>query len=165
MQFNIDIIDVERSEITRKDGKGTYDQLTVTYKKDDGKVDAKKLMGFGNGKTVFERLSTAGKGERFSITAEKNDKGYWDWTDIGKQTEKAPEPQSKMSTVPNRGFETTEERQARQVYIIKQSSIASAVELLKDKEVSPEDVIKAAEVFVSYVLGTRVQDMTDDVPF
>lgn len=170
-QLDIAVIDVEHADVPTKSGKGTYGQLTVTYKNErDGKIDGKKLFSFSN-KDVYERLKVAGKGDRFAVTSAKNEKGFWEWVDIATQT---GAPSAVATSAPaatsatGRGgpqYETADERAKRQVYIIKQSSIASAVELLKDKGAGPEDVIKCAQVFVDYVLGERVQDLDDDIPF
>ena len=49
-------------------------------------------------------------------------------------------------------YETKEERAARQVYIIRQSSLATAVDLL-GQGASTDTVIETAKVFEAYVLG------------
>lgn len=162
-QINIEVIDVEYSTPPTKSGKGTYDLLTVTFKNEEGKVEAKKVLGFATPKDSFMKLRQAVKGDTFAIVREKNDQGYWDWKEVDTQTM----PVNKPAAAPayqKPTYETPDERAQRQVYIIKQSSIGHAVELL-GQGAEPEEVIKVAEKFVNYVMGTRVQDMSDDIPF
>ena len=168
-QVNIEVIDVDYADVPKKKGKGTYGKLTVTHKTDEGKIEAKACMDFATPKDVFARLRESKKGDTFAITREKDANGYWIWTGVDTQVSTVGKPAAANS--PSVGsyskpqYETADERAARQVYIIKQSSIASAVELLKHKDASPEQVIAAAQVFVDYVLGKRVQDLDDDIPF
>lgn len=165
-QINIDLIDAEFSDVPKKNGKGTYGQLTVTYKNDEGKVEAKKLLDFATPQDTFQKLRLAKKGDTFAITRVKNDNGFWEWTDISTQTA----PVGKTAQVAAPGFskpsyETADERAAKQLYIIKQSSISSAVALLAGSGASSADVLKTAQEFVDYVLGERVEDLSDDIPF
>lgn len=163
---NIEIIDVDYADVMKKNGKGTYGKLTVTHKTDEGKVEAKAVMDFATPKDVFQRLRTAVKGDTFSITREKDDNGYWIWTGVDTQTMPVGQKAATFTATPSKpNYESADERAARQVYIIKQSSLATTVELLKSKDPSPEEVIRVAELFVQYVLGQRVEDMKDDIPF
>lgn len=153
-----------------KTSKGkSYQVLTVTFKdhSKSGKVDAKKLFSFGTDKEIWERLSNAKNGDSFSVTEEKDEKGFNVWTAVAKQVGVS------MSTVPAQNrFETPEERAARQVYIVRQSSIASAVELLKNHGKQPDvaKVIEVAKAFEDYVFGnvhekeeTKNKPATEDV--
>jgi len=164
-QQNIEIIDVEFTTPPTKNGKGTYDLLTVTFRNEEGKVDQKKVLGFATPPEAFLKLRQAKKGDTFAIEREKNAAGYWDWKDVStQQAAVGPAAAGKAPPYTKPQYETAEERGARQVYIIKQSSIGHAVALLAGKEASPEDVIKVADKFVAYVLGERIQDMADDIP-
>ena len=164
-QINIDLIDAEYADIPKKNGKGTYGQLTVTFKNDEGKVEAKKLLEFATPADTFQKLRGAKKGDTFAITREKNDAGYWDWKDISTQTAPVGKPAAAGGVAYSKpSYETSDERAARQVYIIKQSSLSSAVALL-GPGASAEDAIAVAQKFTDFVLGERIQDMTDDIPF
>ena len=141
------------------ENKGKYRQANVTYKGADGKVDAnKKIMSFTY-KDVFTELSQAQLGDKFEIKTEKNEKGYWDWTEAvraGKNT--APAGKSYSESVTKGGnWETAEERAKRQVYIVRQSSISAALELAKlngiEAPVTEQDVIASARVFEAFVFG------------
>ena len=64
--------------------------------------------------------------------------------------------------------ETKEERAARQVYIIRQSSLSTAVELLGQGK-SVDEVIKVAKQFETYVFDksssvNAINNIEDDIP-
>jgi hypothetical protein len=79
------------------------------------------------------------------------------------------EKPSKPQPTPRSTYETHEERARRQVYIIRQSSLSTAVAYLtltgKTKS-TPEEVIKVADQFANYVLDSSLKaiiDMDDEV--
>lgn len=148
--------------------KGGYNKLEVTYKK-DGKVTARKIMDFTN-KAVYNAFKDANNGDVFDVTEKKNDKDYWEFATATKAAltgEASPVTPGSSSgsgsirgtSAPKSNYETSEERAARQVMIVRQSSLSNAVALLTlngDKKTSPEQVISVARQFESYVLGTDV---------
>lgn len=147
MAISIELI---KSEVVPN---GKYQILTATYKTPDGKQDAKKLMSFdANTKDVYKVLSQAQPGDCFSVTSEKVG-DYWKWTAISTAGKAVAGPSGGRTNTVSRTYETPEERAARQTYIVRQSSIASAIELLKDpkKAASVDDVIATARQFESYV--------------
>lgn len=142
----IEVIDVAVEE-QAKNGR-TFSVMTVTYKDvSTGKIDAKKLFSFSADKNLWGTLKSASKGTVLSVEVEKGDRGYWEWTRM------VDTPAKGNSTAVRPNWETPEERAARQLYIIRQSSIASAVEFLKDKTESVERVLTVAAEFEKYVLG------------
>jgi hypothetical protein len=174
MQLNIEVVNVTKTEKARNDGKGTYDVLEVIYKNErDGKVDGKKLMGFASPKEVFNKLLAAGNGDRFAITMEKNDKGYWDWKEIATQTDTpkaaAASPAAASTAAVRGNYETPEERAQRQVYIVRQSSIGHALTFHAGKDVSLTEVLATAKEFVNFVMPKATDggltEMQDDIPF
>lgn len=144
--------------------KGKYKVADVIYKGSDGKVANKKVMSFGASKDVFSKLKEAEKGKSYAVTAIKNDNGYWDWTEIipssGAEGTKVASAGSPKST-----YETAEERALRQVFIVKQSSLSNAIELIKLNHpkggVTPETVIELADRFHDYVFGRNSDPMAD----
>src|SRR3989304_5590950 len=144
--MNLELLsDVVVSTEAGKTGRA-YQLAEVNYKNlYDGKVASKKLLQF-NG--AYKVISNGKQGQRFTVTTEKNEKGYWDWTSaevmIGDITKESTTV-SKTTPVPRSTYETHEERARRQVYIIRQSSISAALGLLthnKPKEtISPDDVL------------------------
>lgn len=153
--------------------KGSYQVADVAFKNltYGGKVEGKKIMSFGAGKSSFETLATAQPGDVFDVTVVKNDKGYNDWTGMSKGTAGAATAQPAKTTgqasAPVRStYETPEERAKKQVYIIRQSSISSAIAALSAGAKTPVKVAEAidyAKSFEAYVLGTGATGF-DDVP-
>lgn len=174
----IEIVDVVREDKPSSNGKGTYGQLTVTYRS-NGKVAEKKLMSFTN-PTVFKYFETAKKGDSVDVTSVKNEKtGYWDWTGIN-QGGAAPATSNTPNTAPSGGtrvtgsnYETKEERAVRQRYIIRQSSLSNAIQVLTVGAKAPPSekaVFDLAEEFVSFVfkapsaLDLLVEEFDSDIP-
>lgn len=169
----IEIIHVEREDKPSSNGKGTYGMLTVAYRS-NGKVAEKKVMSFTN-PAVFKGLEKLGKGDTVDVTSVKNEKtGYWDWTAIN-QPGDAPvaQPTAQATRVSGSNYETKEERAAKQRYIVKQSSLSAAVNVLTVGAKTPpavDDVLALADKFVDYVFNTDAMDavadsLTDDVPY
>jgi hypothetical protein len=156
--------DVVVSIETGKNDK-TYKSAEVNYKNlSDGKVSSKKLLQFDG---AFKVLSEGKAGHTFSVTPEKNDKGFWNWTSAEEIVAKETTNVAKTTTVPRSTYETPLEREKRQIYIVKQSSLERAFNLLahnKGKEkITPEEVIEVAEAFVKYVFDFDFKDMDDDI--
>lgn len=144
--------------------RGKFDQAEVTFKNlsFQEKVEAKKVMSFVN-KDVFETLKSAKSGDEFIIKREKDDKGYWQWVGISaggsSPAANGGSPAKTAATpAPKSTYETAEERAKRQVYIIRQSSISNAIEMLKTDKKSPsvEEVLGVAKVFEDYVFGLNL---------
>ena len=164
--------------------KGGYNKLAVTYKtiyKGMEKTDTKKIMSFVN-KEVYDALKNAGSGSKWTISSEKEGE-YRVWKAAvqsnGGSQGSSSTTASKSTPVSSRGdWETSEERARKQVYIIKQSSITSAIALLKTdkKATSLAEVLDTAQKLTDFVLGKEtpqeaatsamkaVIDLTDDVP-
>jgi hypothetical protein len=152
------------------ENKGKYRVASVTYKNtESGKVDAKKVMSFTY-PDAFKTLSESKQGDVFDVTAQKNDKGYWDWIQVapaGKNTgAEATKQGYAKATSTSRDFETSEERAKKQVYIVRQSSISAAVELAKLNQsdgASPDDIIRMAKEFEAYVFDVALPGAEVDV--
>lgn len=176
-QMIIKVIDVEQGKATSKAGK-PYDFLDVSFKNMtfQEKVEAKKIFPFG-AKEVFSTLQKAGKGDVFTVLREKDKDGYWQWVGIAagevemETGSSAPAGAKPAGVATKSTFETPEERAKKQVYIIKQSSIGHAIEILKTDKKNPtvEEVIHVADILVDYVLGINldpnVPEVNADVPY
>lgn len=179
MKFNIEVIDCSKETRPTANGKGSYDILTVTFKNiGTGKIEAKKLVSFGSGVAAFNALEDAKKGATYEIESVKGEK-YWEWTNAAKTvlTEadkaEAPKAASGGATAYKSNYETPEERAARQVMIVRQSSLANAVALLGPAH-TPAEVLEVTQIFVDYCLNGQVKikpaitdnfaDMEDDIP-
>ncbi len=141
--------------------KGKYREANVTYKDSNGKVDAKKKIMSFTFKDVFKAISEAKQGDKFNVTLAKNDKGYWDWTEVGQDGKNTGEaPSKKFEAVSKNTYETAEERARKQVYIVRQSSITAALGLADRNgfdTLTEEDIIKSARRFETYVFDTAVR--------
>ena len=180
--------------------KGSYQVIDLAYKNKSfqDKLEGKKVMSFTN-KDVFAALQKASFGDIFEISRVKNDKGFWDWTaansggDVPVQSSGGASPMASNNNAtsvktgnvtPKSNYETAEERAARQVLIVRQSSISSAVEFaVANKIKDEEEVLRLATRFVDYVFGKDnpnkesvpvgideppknfFEDMDDDLPY
>ena len=147
------------------ENRGKYRLANVTYKDDKGRVDSKKsIVSFAH-PAVFKVISEAQLGDKFEVKSEKNDKGHWDWVEVasaGKNT--SPSSTGAVESVrKSGGWETSEERAKRQVYIVRQSSVANAVALatINGKPVSEADIVKSAKVFEEFVFGIEAIQETE----
>ena len=143
---------LNNTQVPKKDG-GTYPGTLLTFRNLDfgGKIEER---GFHENSFKFNgalkaSLETLQSGEEFTMLMEK--KGdFWNVKSIGPKGSVAiPAPQAEARA--DRGsFPKI------QVYIIRQSSISSAVALMP--KASPEDVIATAKKFEAYVLGEELDD-------
>ena len=144
--------------------KGSYQALEVTFKDNAGKVQAKKIMSFvKESKKAFDTLATASNGDVFDIKMVKDaqDK-YWVWTDATRGSANAASATQGQAasaapatnTVSKGNWETAEERAKKQVYIIRQSSLSTAVAALTTGAKAPpkqDDILALAKQFEDYV--------------
>lgn len=168
--MQITVINVANQTVPTQ--KGSYQALEVTYKDTGGKVGSKKIMSFvAQSKPAFEALSQATNGEVFTLTQVKDDKGYWVWTGATKGTASAaasvsvPGNSGSTGTVAKGNWETSEERAKKQIYIIRQSSISSAIAALAVGSKSapkPEDVLQLAKRFEEYVFDGLTGNFAED---
>lgn len=161
--MRIKIVNVDIENVTK--GKSRYSKATVAYLF-NGEARTQSVMSFTNPqvfKTVQESV-----GQEVEVTVEKNDAGYNQWTSIGPVGGSAPStaappaasaaPTTARSTGSN--YETPAERAARQVYIVKQSSLANALtylELTKAKP-TPAEVVELAQQFTDWVFAQPSKD-------
>ena len=159
--------------------KGSYQKLEVSYKDDQGKTATRPIMDFvKESKPAFTALVDAQYGDVFNIDMVKqpgrDGKEYWVWTNATKgaagaksQQGGTPSASTGSGTVAKGNWETAEERAARQVYIIRQSSIANAVAALSVGVKAPpksEEILVLAKKFEDFVFkgltGDTVADLT-----
>ncbi len=153
-------ITVLKQETVTPAGK-SYKVCELGYRTEEGKVKAMKIFGFGDSKGVFDVASKLQSGEIVEAQFAQNDKGYWQFSSLTPTgtKEAADKGNTHSSSSASRGnWETPEERAARQVMIVRQSSLSNAIALFagqapKGHAATPEDVIMVAEQFEAYVLG------------
>jgi hypothetical protein len=176
--MQITVIDVGAPNTHAAKNGRSYQSMEVTYKNEQGQTQSKKLMSFSNPE-VFKQAKDWQKGDSVNVNMTKDDAGYWQWVSIG-EAGSAPStpPQAFTGSKPAQGarvtgsnYETPEERSKKQVYIVRQSSISSAIELLKgnNQTHTVDDVLATAKQFEDYVFGNQkgidgLNAMADDIP-
>lgn len=166
--MQIEIIAVV-TEAKKNSRGGIYNEAVVTFKNKSfqDKIETKKLIDFA-AKEVYPTISQAKFGEVYDILRTKDEQGYWQWTGIAGADAVVPQPQPQGNPMtptkatptptPRSTYETPEERAARQVMIVRQSSIANAIALLAangGKKNTTDEVVAIAKQFEAYVLGTE----------
>lgn len=129
-----------------------YVVTTVNYKDQTGKVRAMKVLPFKDQAQVAEAFSAAKPGEVWEVRLQKNDRDFWEF---------APTPlkvgdQAQVTAPTAKGnWETAEERNKKQGYIIRQNSVTNAVAFMDavKAKMSPQEVIEIAKVFENYVFN------------
>lgn len=163
--MKIKIISVEIETLEK------YNKLEVTYKNlESGKTESRKLVSFKY-PTVYNAVAQATPGSQLNIQAIKGEK-FWEWTDILDPDAAPPETVSKLetttkvNTAPKSTYETPEERAKKQIYIVRQSSISSAIDLLKTEKKQPNvtEVLEVAAQFENYVFGVPQEVVTSTLP-
>lgn len=178
--MQINIIDVGTPNTHAAKNGRSYQSLEVTYKGSDGKVSSKKLMSFSN-PSVFKAASSWNKGDVVDVVTQKDDAGYWQWTGIGTgASTSAPTTSAPQTSLPTRvtgsNYETKEERAARQVLIVRQSSLsvaASALAVGAKSAPTAEAIIELAKKLETYVFEEEkevkpipeISDIEDDIPY
>ncbi len=169
----ITIVNVDVATAAGKNGKN-YETAEVVYKK-DGQTQTKKLVSFNN-PAVFAGVKAAKKGETYSITQEKDKNDYWQWTSFKPASNDEAPAQAAQSSSPRpaqtntfqRDFESKDERETKQRYIIRQSSLSNAVSILTTGAKAPpniNDVKKLADELVAYVYeAPSLFEMKNDLP-
>jgi len=172
--MQITVIDVGQPNTHATKNGRSYQSMEVTYKNDSGQVQSKKLMSFSN-PDVFKQAKDWQKGDTVDINTQKDDNGYWQWISIGadaiaQASSSTSNTSSKTTRVTGSNYETKEERAQRQVMIVRQSSISSAISALtaEGKRPSVADILGMAKEFENYVMDNKsvdsVTDMEDDIP-
>lgn len=141
-------------------GRNSYQVATVVYTTGRGEQKEKKVMSFSN-PAVFAAVSKATQGQVFDVVS--GEAPYFNWASATLMG--AGEAPKAATAAPGGGkatvstYETADERKIKQLYIVKQSSIANALEYLKSTQPTGEygvnDVINVAQEFVDFVYGTN----------
>ena len=157
--MQVTIIDVGTPNTHAAKNGRSYSSIEVTYRDETGKVGSKKLVSFSN-PTVYNVVKELKKDDKVFIKLEKDSNGYWQW--IGASTtpltaveSKGESKVSSPTPVKSGTYETKEERAQRQVMIVRQSSLATAVNMLtagSKSQPNVDSVIQVAKRFEAYVL-------------
>lgn len=125
----------------------------VRYSK-DGKDESKKIMSFA-APDVYTTLSGYTSFPVDVNVVMKKEGNFWNWKAIESPNQKGTSSDGPAAATTNKtsngrvlgsNYETPEERARRQVYIIRQSSVSSAIEFAKAQ--SPKGIEKALEAIL-----------------
>lgn len=176
--MNITILNVVKTSKNDKNGK-PFHTLEVAYKNNtfQGKVEGFKVTQF---QKAFNDVAVLQPGETVEVNIEKKN-GFNEWVSVSKEggpqvvassterVQKQPSSgdmyRSKQSSVST--YETAEERAKKQVYIVRQSSIASAVSALSvgaKSSIKVSDVLSYARELEAYVFNLGGATGFDDIP-
>lgn len=150
-------ITVLKSAVTRPEGK-TYPVCELGYKTEDGKTKGMKIFGIGDLKPIYEVAANANTGDVLEATFAQNDKGFWQFSSLAPTGEKSVPADKPAPASNSRGnWETSEERAARQVMIVRQSSLSNAIAFAaannpKGASLDVDGVIGLARAFEAYVM-------------
>lgn len=174
------VISVRFDVNEEKNGK-TYSFFKLQYLTDkkENKTYSGMMSALKFNKVLNSKLKEVKENSEVELTFGKNKFGYDELQGIellnAPQVPAKADIQTKSSGYNNRDFETKEERQQKQIYIVRQSSISSAIDLLKTEKKVPNvfEVLDVARQFEQYVFGGKVDGgigsvdaaLVDDLPF
>jgi hypothetical protein len=138
-------------------------------------------MDFAN-KDVYNKLTKATFGETFEVTRQKSaDDKYWNWVVLnpaGSPPAAVPNamtsivsggyiaPMKSGNVTPKSTYETAEERAARQVLIVRQSSLGHALEYATTNKIKDEEeVLALANRFADWVFQKEgIKEVAPSIP-
>jgi hypothetical protein len=170
MQTTIKSVDVEWV------GSGAKKYGKAAVKHDNGKGEKTQYLVSFKNPEVFKKVQ-----EMVGQTVEvenKKEGDFWQWVSInasGTTSVSVPSVAAGASTtrVSGSNYETKEERAARQVLIVKQSSLSAAVATLSPGAkgaLKSDEVLALAQEYTDWVFDNKrdsgsIEDMDDDIPF
>jgi hypothetical protein len=173
MQIIGTVVAVDKNvEIEKKDG-GTYPGTRLSYRTQEGKLQEQAWHenGLKYNHAVRNSLDEMQAGEKFTMTKEKNDKGFWEVKTLIKGVAEAAPQQGKSYTPSNNNSNTFEvnnqlkEKQMkfdelRQPIYVRQTALKAASELATVLKLKTEqDVLDQAVRFVKYIETGDTGDM------
>ncbi len=173
-------------DVAKKDG-GTYKAWKLVYEDAAGDVKtvAKPIGGLKYNAALKKGLESLKEGDAFTLNQEKEG-DFWVPKTIAKggavTTTKAPATKSEPARASSGStYSTAEERAQTQIYIIRQSSLTTALKLMElqgcsvGDEPTEAEVIKLAKVFETWVMTGKMPvsedamaaltDLESDIPF
>lgn len=155
--MDIQIVAVDKQTKADKNGKPfMFVELSFKNLTYQGKLESFKVNQYSK---AYNTAAGCQAGQLFTVEREKSKEGFWQWNAL---VQKAPgtepstsKPAVSASTGVQRStYETSEERAKKQVYIVKQSSISNAIELLSiGAKIPPSTglVLQEAQKLVDWV--------------
>ena len=171
MQVNANILNVQIVPKTNGRG-GNYKVAEVDYKDlDQNKAMSRKVMSFGPSEKAFLALAQGISGN-VVITMDKIG-DYWNVVAIEKPANNVPTQSIQQDVTQSTGAFTPSTKvsdEARQMLIVRQSSLQRAIDLLTlqgNKKATIDEVVGYAEKFVDFVFDKYTPDvpLSDDIEF
>lgn len=147
---------VLKTEVTKPEGKN-YKICEFGYKAEDGKVKGMRIFDVAHLKPVFAVASASKPGDILEATFKQNDKGFWEFASLSPSSAQSVSADKPQAGASRGNWETAEERAARQVMIVRQSSLSNAIAYAaaqnpKGTALDMDAIIENAKVFENYVL-------------
>ena len=145
-------------------GKSRFTIAHVTYTV-NGNNKTYRAVSFANPE-VFGAVQKFTQGQELEVTITKNDAGYDNWAkvvvaSVDATPDKVPATASTGKVLGNQ-YETRDERNTRQLHIVRQSSISNAVNLLTPGAKTALDVDKVLDVaqqLVDFVYSDNTENL------
>ena len=171
MQTQVKIVAIDHDQVIAKNGGGSYKGTRITYRESDGSLKEKCIHSnaLKYNPTLKNQLNEVKSGDDVTLVLEKEG-DFWNLKEVTKGV-----PQSAVASNGNGGgakngsaanasprstYETPEERAKRQVLIVRQSSVSSAIAYAatQKSQMKIEDVLKIAEQINAFVFDTEFDD-------
>lgn len=160
------------TQTINKGGKSRpYSEAKVEFLNERGEPKSWTVRSFTN-PSVFKTLSEATQGQQYEISTIKNDKDFTEWTSatLSSSDHRAPAASASKPSggVQRSTYETPEERAVRQRLIVRQSSLAQAIEYLKYQggNGTEDTAMQIADQFAEWVYkAPGLAEMEEDLPF
>lgn len=173
------VVEIDMDATITKQSGGSYKGIKIVYKDKEGSYKEQVMHNnaLKYNSAMKATLNSLNAGDTFTMTKEKEGE-FWNVKSIvAGAIEKAVSEVKSSGSVgatTNRSstYETADERARRQVFIIRQSSIANAVaycgHFMKDGEdiPAPQVIIQIAKEFESYILSGdsgSIEDLPSDI--
>jgi hypothetical protein len=148
-------------------GKSRYTKAVVEYTY-NGEPRKQTMMSFSN-PGIFKQVQELTPGQEIDVDVIKNEAGFNEWSRITVGDTATPAKGTPtgavgagVTKVTGSNYETATERAARQVLIVKQSSLSAAVSSLTPGAKAPldlDEVIDRAQRMVDWVFAQDAEDV------
>jgi|SRR5687768_2376459 len=169
MNVNAKVVACDFDQTIAKNGGGSYKGTRLTYRDPDGSIKEKCLHSnaLKYNPTLKNQLSELKAGDDITMVLEKEG-DFWNLKEVVKGGIPDNPPAANggngkangANTSPRSTYETPEERARRQVLIVRQSSVSSAIAYSATLKtaLSIAEVLKVAEQINAFVFDTEFDD-------
>ncbi len=157
--MDIQVVSVGQPQQISKNGKA-WDEIEINYISKNGPAN-RKIKSFEG--EVFKQVKSLKEGDNAKVTLLKEG-NFWNWKDVQKDAAapavltitslSAPQAAKKTGD-----WETSDERAKKQYYIVRQSSISSAIAYFNSGNQvahSVEEILEVAKKFEEFVFSGEV---------